>query len=113
MHARELDVDFPAMLSRLQEIIGPKITAVIADIDDPQCLQSWMTDPDQVDPVIRERLRHAYETTQILLEKEPPQAIRTWFAGSNHYLDDRSPALTLSKDPIGVQRAALAFVATG
>lgn len=113
MRAEKWDLDFPEMLSLLEEIIGPKITAVIADIDDPQCLHSWMKNADQVDPVIRERLRHAYETAQILLEKEPPQAIRTWFAGSNHYLDDHSPALMLSKDPIGVQRAALAFVATG
>jgi hypothetical protein len=113
MHARERDINFPEMLSQLEEIIGPKITAVIADIDDPECLQSWMEDAGQIDPVIRERLRHAYDTARILLEKEPPQTIRTWFAGSNHYLDDHSPALMLSKDPIGVQRAALAFVATG
>jgi len=46
----------------------------------------------------------------ILRDREDLQTIKAWFRGMNPLLDDKSPALTLRKDPEAVLDAASDFV---
>jgi hypothetical protein len=105
--------DFSDMVSYLDEIMGPRLTAVIAGVDDPQVVTAWVMKQATASPEVRERIRNAVDTASILMRVESPEGVQSWFMGTNQYLDGRSPALLLAEDPIGVKKAALAKVGIG
>ncbi|MGI8916095.1 MAG: XRE family transcriptional regulator [Chloroflexota bacterium] len=102
----------PELARALRDLLGERLTAVIAGVTDAGALRAWTR--GAAPPLEAERrLRHAYEIAQLLLQHEEPESVRAWFMGSEPRLDDRSPALVLGEDPAAVARAARAFLANG
>jgi hypothetical protein len=63
--------------------------------------------------MIEQRLRHAFQIVQLLLERESAETVRAWLVGMNPELEDRAPVLLLAEEPTRVLQAARAFLAHG
>lgn len=99
-----------AIVAHLREVLGERLTAVIAGIDDAQLLRQWSRDEGYPAAEAERSLRDTYEIVQTLLEHEAPSTVRAWFRGTNPFLDD-APALVIAQDPRRVMEAANAFLA--
>ena len=100
-------------LSRsLQEILGPRLTAIVAGVDDVATLRRW-AGGQPVPGQAMARLCTALEAAETLLTVESRATVRAWFVGMNAVLDDTSPALAIASDPDRVLLAARVFAAYG
>ncbi|MGH2350302.1 MAG: XRE family transcriptional regulator [Chloroflexota bacterium] len=97
----------------LQDVLGQSLTALIADVRNVKAVGKWAKGKRVPHPQAEQRLRHAYQVTELLTRVESPATIRAWFLGLNPLLDDTPPALMLGKDPVAVLKAARAFAANG
>ncbi len=95
----------------LQDLLGQKLTAVIAGVVDAGAVGDWSRGDRKPHPKAETRLRAAYHVVTVLAANESSDTIRAWFIGMNPELDDRPPALVIAEDPIQVMRAARVFVA--
>lgn len=93
----------------LREVLGERLTAVVAGTDDAEVLRRWVRGEEHPRGGAENRLRDSYEVVQILLEHEAPSTVRAWFRGMNPFLEDEAPALMIGKDPRRVMAAANAF----
>ena len=104
----------PPVLARyLQDVLGQPLVALIAGVRDPKLIGKWAKGECSAEPEAEQRLRHAFEVTQLLLQRESSDTIRAWFVGMNPELDDHAPALALADDPESVLLAARTFLAHG
>jgi hypothetical protein len=102
--------DIPGLVTFLQDLLGQKLTAIIADVTDPKAVGQWARGERRPHPDAEERLRQAYRIAHLLLRVDSAPTVRAWFRGMNPQLDDRAPALALAKEPERVMQAARAFV---
>ncbi len=104
----------PRDLSRsLEEVLGPKLVAVIAGVSSTEIVHAWSRGEREPQPEIVERLRNTAEVANTLLAVESPQTVQSWFMGTNSALDGHAPALMLASDPAMVLLAARSFAAHG
>jgi len=101
------------LASALHDLLGERLTAVIAGVRDARVVRSWAQGRRTPPPEAEQRLRHAYEIAQLLLQYEESNSVRAWFLGTEPRLDDRAPALVLGENPAAVAQAARAFLANG
>lgn len=98
----------------LQDALGQKLVAYMADTDDSKAVGAWGQGTRNPRPAAQERLRIAFQIFHLLQERESPHTVRAWFVGLNPQLNDESPA-TAIRD--GHYREALvaakAFLAGG
>jgi hypothetical protein len=113
IHARTARLGVPAIVGSLQDILGQRLVAVIADVSDAKAVGKWARGQRSPHPETEERLRNAYQIAQLLLERESPDTVRAWFIGMNPDLDDHAPALVLRENPLHVLQAARSFLAHG
>ena len=106
-------LDLPALARSLQDVLGPRMVAVIAGVSDAKAVGKWSRGERSPHPDAERRLRDAFQVTQLLLQRESAETIRAWFGGMNPDLDDQAPALMLAKDPHEVVLAARNFLANG
>lgn len=111
-HRSAMQASFSDMAAYLQEVLGQRLTAHIADVEDPQTVGRWIKGGRKPRAESEERVVAAYQIFQLLLSEEAPQTIRAWFLGLNPQLDDSSPAQALRegqfKQTMGAARAFLA-----
>lgn len=107
------ELPLPELTRALDTVLGPRLVAVVAGVRQPRAVKAWERGERRPTPVAESRLRAAWRATQLLLEREAPDTIRTWFTGMDPYLDDEAPALMLRRDPERVVRAARSFLAYG
>jgi hypothetical protein len=100
-----------AIVAYLGDVLGERLTAVIAGVDDAELLHQWIRGEGYPPAEAERSLRDAYEIVRMLLEHESPGTVRAWFRGVNPFLSDEAPALVISKDPRRVMGAANAFLA--
>lgn len=75
----------------LQENLGQKLVAYLADVADPKTVGKWIAGrKPRADA--EERLRAAFQIFHLLQTEESPHTVRAWFVGMNPQLDDVSPA---------------------
>lgn len=98
---------------RLREVLGARLTAVIAGVRDTRTVDRWADGTETPARPIDGRLRRALEVTDTLLKVDSPELIRLWFMGQNPVLDDESPALLLATQPDQVLLAAKVFAFHG
>ncbi len=79
----------------LQETLGQKLTAYIADTEDAKAVGAWARADRTPRPPAQDRLREAYRVFHLLQEQESPYTVRAWFVGLNPQLHDESPATIL------------------
>jgi hypothetical protein len=90
----------------LHDLLGERLTAVIAGVSDARVVRAWAQGRKTPPPDAERRLRQAYEY-------EEADSVRAWFLGAEPRRDDRAPALVLGENPATVAQAARAFLANG
>src|ERR1700749_4518603 len=89
-HREALSLAWPEIVKRLTEIVGRKLTAYIAGIEDTAVLDQWINGTGPYGEV-DERLRFTYEVARTLSEHDPPRIVQAWLTGVNPELGDRVP----------------------
>jgi hypothetical protein len=112
-HDRAVRLTVPAIVGSLQDVLGQRLVAVLADISDAKAVGKWARGERSPHPDAEQRLRHAFQIVQLLLERESAETVRAWMVGMNPDLEDRAPALVLTEDPVRVLQAARSFLANG
>jgi hypothetical protein len=96
----------------LQDLLGQKLTALVAGVQDPKAVGEWARGKRHPQPEAEQRLRAALQVSELLLQYESPQTVRAWFSGMNPHLDDRAPALVIAEGgAVDAMQAARAFLA--
>jgi len=103
----------PEIATSLQEVLGQRLTAVVAGVNDAKAVGQWARGLRVPHPDAERRLRDAYQVVGLLLEYDAPETIRAWFGGMNPHLGDQAPALVVATEPEHVLQAAQAFIASG
>ncbi len=109
----QADVAITLVVVRLLEVIGQRLTAVVAGTKDARIVRAWAQGLRSPSVEFERKLRDAYTVVDLLLEVEAPETVRAWFCGMNPNLDDQPPVLALATMPQEVLQAARAFVANG
>ena len=112
-HTAAIRAPVPKIAGELEELLGQRLTAVIAGVSDAKAVARWARGERAPRPDAEQRLRDAYYVTHLLLQAEAPSTIRAWFSGMNPELDDRAPALAIADDAPRVLQAARTFLAHG
>jgi hypothetical protein len=113
VHGQSARAPLSAIASYLQDVLGQRLTAVVAGVSDAKAVGKWARGGRVPHPRTALRLRHAYQVVQLLIEVESAGTIRAWFVGMNPELEDEAPAIVLGKDPARVLQAARTFLAHG
>jgi uncharacterized protein (DUF2384 family) len=84
------------IVSRLIEILGSRLCAVIGDVKRTRTLRSWI---DGERPAVgKERiLRFALRVAEAIAERFGGGAAQAWFQGANRTLGDKAPAIVLKR----------------
>lgn len=96
-HRTTVQSSTPDVVKYLQEVLGQKLTAYVADVSDPRTVARWAAGERSPRGEHEQRLRCAYQIFLLLLEQEAPPTIRAWFLGLNPQLDDEAPAESIHK----------------
>lgn len=113
VHGRAVRLTVPSIVSSLQDVLGQRLVAVIAGVSDAKAVGKWARGERSPHPDAEQRLRHAFQIVQLLLERESADTVRAWMVGMNPDLEDHAPALVLAEDPACVLQAARSFLANG
>lgn len=112
-HTSAMRSPLPEVARELENVLGQRLTAVIAGVSDAKAVGKWARGDRAPRPDAEQHLRDAYYVMRVLLQVESPATIRAWFVGMNPELDDRAPALVLGEDAARVLQAARTFLAHG
>jgi hypothetical protein len=113
-HARSVQLGIADVAGFLREMLGPRLTALIAGTKDPSAVAHWAAGDRTPRPDPERRLRAAFQVFHLVQSVESPHVARAWFIGMNPQLDDLSPAEALAEDRLReVMAAARAFVSGG
>lgn len=111
VHGLATRMEVAPLVRSLQDVLGQRLVAVIAGINDAKAVGKWARGERSPHPEAERRLRDAFHIAQLLLQNESAETVRAWFVGMNPHLGDQAPALALAEHPQEVLRAARAFVA--
>jgi hypothetical protein len=108
---------FPELVRRLSAVLGKKLTAYIAGVNDVRAVDRWISGSESYGKA-EQRLRLAYHVAAMLSEHDRDTVVQGWFSGINPELGDRVPARVLREtDPAEagpeILKAGRAFVAGG
>lgn len=113
-HERAVSFEVKDVARYLQEVLGQKLVAYMADVSDPKRVGRWAQGAQAPRDEAERRLRAAFQIFHLLLAEESPHVIRAWFIGMNPQLDDDSPAEAIREGRLKeTLAAAKAFVAGG
>ncbi len=91
-HERAMRMSVPDISASLQELLGQKQVAQLAGAEYSKTVGRWINGDSKPRGEAEDRLRFAYQVTQLLAERESAETVRAWFAGLNPSLSDKSPA---------------------
>src|ERR1700688_4089408 len=114
-HREASSLAWPEVITRLREIVGPKLTAYITGLDDVRVLDSWINGTEPFGDV-EERLRFTYQVVRTLSQHDSPRIVQAWLTGVNPELGDRVPLRVLRNGDLAtvapeILGAARAFIA--
>jgi hypothetical protein len=115
-HRQAIRASIQEAASALQELLSRRVTAYIVGVTDGKTVTRWAKgDITEIrDRAVEQRLRRAYEISQLLLQFDSPATVRAWFIGLNPQLDDVSPAEAIHAGNLQeALSAARAFIAGG
>lgn len=113
VHGLATRIEVAALVRSLQDVLGQRLVAVIAQVSDAKAIGKWARGERIPHPDAERKLRDAFRVTQLLLKSESATTVRAWFTGMNPDLDDQAPALMLAEHPREVLQAARTFLAHG
>ncbi|MFJ8162139.1 XRE family transcriptional regulator [Streptomyces sp. NPDC096136] len=98
----------------LQDNLGQRLTARIANINDPKQVGKWASGDTNPRPESEQRLRAALQVFQLIQDAESLYTARAWMIGMNPQLDDEAPAQCIADGRMrDVMVAARAYVDGG
>jgi hypothetical protein len=103
----------PAIVARLQEVLGRDLVAIITG-KTPRQVSRWVS--GEAKPPLDEQrvLRDTFQVVELLAKVEPDEVVRAWFIGMNPQLEDATPAEVIAKGRArDATAAARAFVSAG
>jgi hypothetical protein len=103
----------PAIVGRLQEVLGRDVVAIITG-KTPRQVSRWVS--GEAKPPLDEQrvLRDTFQVVELLAEVDPDEVVRAWFIGMNPQLEDATPAEVIAEGRArDVMAAAQAFLSTG
>lgn len=109
-HRRAVTTSTPEVASRLQELFGQKLVALMVGSGDPKAVGRWAKGEREPHADTEAKLRHAYHVAELLLTKQRDATVRSWMVNMNPLLDDRAPALVIAENPDRVLQVARAFL---
>ncbi len=117
MHVLDQSAQMSArqVVQSVVELIGLKLTAYIAGVDDVETVDCWLSGTLPRSATI-ERLRLAYSVAKMLSEHDDISIVQAWLMGMNTELEDRAPIQlirehSMAKIESDLWRAAKAFLA--
>lgn len=112
-HKESVVLASPAIVARLQEVLGRDVVAIITGKTTRQ-VSRWASG-DAKPPLEEQRLlRDTFQVVQLLAEVDPDEVVRAWFIGMNPQLDDAAPLEVIAEGRVrDVMAAARAFVNAG
>jgi hypothetical protein len=91
------------VVSRLVEILGARLCAVIGDVKQTSIVREWIDGKET--PFGRGRvLRSALRVAETIEGRCGSTVAQSWFQGANHSLSDETPALVLKRASRGAER---------
>ncbi|HEY0308141.1 MAG TPA: DUF2384 domain-containing protein [Acidobacteriaceae bacterium] len=116
-HREALRLPLAAVVEKLVEIIGRKLTAYIAGVKDARAVDRWIAGGDIYGDA-EARLRFTFQLARTLSERDSPAVVQAWLTGVNPELGDRVPLRLLRENDIdaiapSILSAARAFLAGG
>ena len=112
-HERAVSFEVKDVARYLQEALGQKLVAYMADVNDPKRVGRWAQGVQSPRADAERRLRAAFQIFHLLLSEESPHVIRAWFIGMNPQLDDDSPAEAIRDGRLKEALAAAKAFVTG
>lgn len=113
-HRQVTESSIAQITQYLEEVLGRKLVATLADVKDPKAVTRWASGERAPRTGAEERLRAAYQIFRLLLTAESPHTVRAWFIGLNPQLDDESPILAIQEGRFQeAMVAARAYIAGG
>ncbi|WP_426624454.1 hypothetical protein ACPPVW_18175 [Leifsonia sp. McL0607] len=112
-HRASVESASPAIVARLQEVLGRDVVAVITG-KTPRQVSRWIS--GEAKPPLDEQrlLRDTFQVVELLAEVDPDEVVRAWFIGMNPQLEDAAPAEAIAEGRVrDVMAAARAFVNAG
>lgn len=113
VHPDAIRTPLPEVVARLHAVLGPRLTAVVAGVNDAKAVGQWARGVRSPHQEAERRLRDAHQVVSLLMTYDAPPTIRAWFGGMNRNLGDQAPALLIACEPEHVLQAAQAFIANG
>ena len=111
-HRTTVESSMADVAAFLQDALGQKLVAYMANISDPKAVGRWASGERKTRPETERRLRDAQYIFRLLVTKESPYTVRAWFVGLNPQLDDESPATVIrdgrTRDALVAAKAFLA-----
>jgi hypothetical protein len=98
----------------LQDALGQKLVAYIANVSGPRTVARWVANDRSPSANAEERLSVAFYIFRLLSDVESSHVVRAWFAGLNPLLDETAPATAIREGRFSeAAAAAKAFVSDG
>jgi hypothetical protein len=116
-HREALRLPTVAVIQKLVEVIGRKLTAYLAGVKDVRAVDRWIAG-GEIYGDCEARLRFAFQLVRTLSERDSPAVVQAWLTGVNPELGDRVPLRLLRENEIdaiapAILSAARAFLAGG
>ena len=116
-HHESLRLPASAVVQKLVEIIGRKLTAYVGGVKDARAVDRWIA-VDDIYGDSEARLRFAFQLARTLSEHDSPAVVQAWLTGVNPELGDRVPLQFLRENDIdavapAILSAARTFLAGG
>src|SRR6266849_210079 len=90
-HTRAIRASVPEIATRLQEVLGQRLTAVVAGVNDAKAVGQWARGVRSPHPDAERRLRDTYQVVGLLLEYDAPETSRACFPGTTPHLGAQPP----------------------
>src|SRR5215217_4901410 len=78
-HAQATRLPIAAVAAYLRDILGQRLTAVVAGVDDAKAVGKWARGERAPHPDAEQRLRHAFQVAELLMQAEAADTVRAWF----------------------------------
>lgn len=113
-HRESLRLPATAVVAKLVEIVGRKLTAYIGGVKDARAVDRWIAG-GEIYGDAEPRLRFAFQVVCTLSEHDSASVVQAWLTGVNPELGDRVPLRLLRESDIdavapAILSAARAFV---
>jgi hypothetical protein len=105
-HREALRLPATAVVAKLVEIVGRKLTAYIGGVKDARAVDRWIVG-GEIYGDAESRLRFAFQVARTLSEHDSPAVAQAWLTGVNPELGDRVPLRLMRENEIDEVASAI------